>query len=595
MKIILKNIQKSFGAPVIKNLSYTFDSGKLYVIKGVSGCGKTTLLNLIGGIDTDYEGTIAVEKDGKAVDEVAGYIFQSSLLISKITVEENLLLIQNAPDEIRELSESLGIADLLPKLPSQLSGGERQRVAILRALLRSPGILLADEPTASLDDENSQKIAEIIAGLRASGRVIIVATHEHYFDAFADEIINLRYGVIDSVEKVQSFAAPSSKSVGKRKPAVAKPFSAFRYALHRNPKLLRPLSLLPLTFVFLIVMVVSTVQANFSSEYMRMICDKYPLDLIVFQPGAYESFHYKDKVTLYDCYTATEGDYLAAHLLDYKDSIFRIEGLIAEGKFPEDDHEILASYNFLTDYFGETEDYGKYVGKTVVFKGETFIVSGTVENTDGDMEQYLMADINYTPVRRTKDAMVIFIPYETLLMIGERTEAIPSLQLGVYDGLYEDSAARLALSLVNHSDTPNNFYHEVKKAQETVDQITGVFVVILFICYFVCCLFLVTIVQTELFYRRRELGYLQIFGVGKKRISKLILTEYLVKNIGALVLALAVYLVLIAVYGIANGVFVFFGLLFTPPVIALLFGLYLATVWVCSSRFLRKSVVSLIR
>ncbi len=591
MKITLNNIHKSFAEPVIKNLSYTFEAGKIYVIKGVSGCGKTTLLNLIGGIDTDFDGTILKEEGCESV----GYIFQNSLLLAKLTVEENLLLIKNAPDEIRELSERLGIADLLPKLPTQLSGGERQRVAILRALLRSPGILLADEPTASLDDENSRKIAEIIADLRESGRIIIVATHEHYFDAYADEIINLRYGVIDSVEKVHSVSLPAPKPAKQSESAEGKPFSSFRYAVRRNPKLLRPLTLLPLMLVFLIVMVVSTVQANFSSEYMRMIRDKYPLDLIVFQPGAYESFPYKDKVTLYDCYTAIEGDYLASHLLDYKDSIFRIKGLIAEGKFPEDDHEILANYNFLCDYFGETDNYGEYVGKTVVFKGETFTVSGTVKTTDGDMEHYLMADINYSPVRRTQDAMVLFIPYETLKEIGEKTEAIASLRMGVYDGLYDDSAARLALSLVNHSDTPNNFYDDIKEAQATVDQITVIFVVILFICYFVCCLFLVTIVQTELFYRRRELGYLQIFGVKKKRIRKLILTEYLVKNIGALLFALAVYLMLVAVYGIVNGTFVLFGLLFTPIVIALLFALYLATVWVCSWRFLRKSVVELIR
>ena len=75
MKITLNNIRKSFAEPVIKNLSYTFEAGKIYVIKGVSGCGKTTLLNLIGGIDTDFDGSIGIEKDGKAVSEAVGYIW----------------------------------------------------------------------------------------------------------------------------------------------------------------------------------------------------------------------------------------------------------------------------------------------------------------------------------------------------------------------------------------------------------------------------------------------------------------------------------------------------------------------------------------
>lgn len=594
MKILLNKINKSFNQPVIKNLSYTFESGKLYVIKGVSGCGKTTLLNLIGRIDTDYEGTITVEREGKEIEEKAGYIFQSSLLLSQMTVEENLLLIKNAPNEIEALCERLGIADLRSKLPDQLSGGERQRAAIVRALLRSPNILLADEPTASLDDENSRKIAETLAGLRDEGRILIVATHEHYFDAYADEIIHLRYGVIEHIEKFVPASLPSEAHPNKHTSVEGKPFSCFRYALRRNPKLLRPLSLLPLMLVFLIVMAVSTVQANFSDEYMRIVKDEYPLDLIVFQPGGYENFIYKDKVTLYDCYTATEGEYLAAHLLDCKDSIFRIDGLIAEGRFPENDHEILANYNFLDDYFGETDDYGDYVGKTVKFKGETFTVSGTVETTDGEMERYLMADWNYTPVRRTKDASVIFIPYETLKQIGEKTEEYSSLRVGVYDGLYEDKAARQALALVNQSDSPNNFYNDIEEAQADVDQFTLIFAAVLFICTFICCLFLVTVVQTELFYRKKELGYLQIFGIAKMQIGKLILSEYFIKNLSALILALAVYAVLIAVYGIANGVFVFFGLLFTPTVIAALIAIYLGTVALCCRRFLRRNVAELV-
>ena len=94
MTVELKNISKSYALPVIKHLSYTFETGKIYVIKGVSGCGKTTLLNIIGGIDKDFDG----EMIGNDAD--VSYIFQSSLLISKISVKDNLLLIKNDPDKI---------------------------------------------------------------------------------------------------------------------------------------------------------------------------------------------------------------------------------------------------------------------------------------------------------------------------------------------------------------------------------------------------------------------------------------------------------------------------------------------------------------
>ena len=195
MTVELKNISKSYASPVIKHLSYTFESGKIYVIKGVSGCGKTTLLNLIGGIDKDFDGEII----GNDAD--VSYIFQSSLLISKISVKDNLLLIKNDPDKISELAKSFGIYELLSKTPDKLSGGERQRAAIVRALLNDPKILLADEPTASLDGTNSENIAAMIAGLRDSDRMIIIATHGHCFDKYADEIINLNYGVIERVKK----------------------------------------------------------------------------------------------------------------------------------------------------------------------------------------------------------------------------------------------------------------------------------------------------------------------------------------------------------------------------------------------------------
>lgn len=151
MRIVLENIEKSYDRPVLKSINYSFETGKIYVIKGVSGCGKTTLFNIIGGLEKDYSGKVskilnADEKDSSA--EIIGYIFQYSLLLSNITIKDNLLLIKNDEGLINNLCESVGIAHLLEKFPEHLSGGERQRVAIVRALLLEPQILLADEPTA---------------------------------------------------------------------------------------------------------------------------------------------------------------------------------------------------------------------------------------------------------------------------------------------------------------------------------------------------------------------------------------------------------------------------------------------------------------
>ena len=196
MEIRLENVSKSYDRPVLKDLNIRFESGKLYVIKGVSGCGKTTLLNIIGGVEKEYEGRMVCEPQKLR----SAYIFQRSLLLSALTVRENLELIRENADAVKEQAEALGIGSLLDKLPGTISGGERQRAAIERALLREPQLLLADEPTASLDDENSRKIAERIAALKREDRIVIAATHEDYFDEYADEILQLHYGVITQVK-----------------------------------------------------------------------------------------------------------------------------------------------------------------------------------------------------------------------------------------------------------------------------------------------------------------------------------------------------------------------------------------------------------
>ena len=196
MEIQLKNLSKTYEKTVLDGLNYTFESGKLYVIKGVSGCGKTTLFNVIGGIDPEYEGEVIMPKKCRTA-----YIFQQSLLLSSLTVRENLLLIHPNQKKVESLSKALGIHDLLDRLPESLSGGERQRAAIVRALLTGPNILLADEPTASLDGKNAEAVTRMIAGLRTEERVILVATHDAYFDPYADEIIELDYGTLGAITK----------------------------------------------------------------------------------------------------------------------------------------------------------------------------------------------------------------------------------------------------------------------------------------------------------------------------------------------------------------------------------------------------------
>lgn len=590
MTIELKNITKSYNAPVIKNLSHKFESGKIYVIKGVSGCGKTTLLNIIGGIETDFYGKIENDFEDIKISDSASYIFQNSLLLSKITVLENLLLIKNNPDEVFNLCEKFNISDLLQKYPEQISGGERQRVAIVRALLQSPKILLADEPTASLDNENSINIAEAIANLRNDDRIIIVATHEHYFDRFADEIIYLQYGLVNKTEKLTpqiTFVDNDEKIVNFN--AVFR-FNHFKHALKRNPKLLSFISLCPLVFVFLIVMLVSTLQKNFNSEYLRIMQADYPMDIIMFNQSELEQFPYKDSVKIYENYIAKENNINAYYLLDEKDSVLAIKGMIEVGEFPKKNYEILASRAFVLTYFGGTTEYKSYVGNKIIFKNTEFEISGILSNFDNDVfEHNLNADIYY---QRKIDDNPIFIPYDTIKIIGEKQET--NLKVGVYDGLSKNPEVLISLQESLISGSPNQFYSDIENSQDTLNGITIIFVIVLFVSYIISCIFIVSIIQTELFYRKKELGYLQIFGIKQKRIRKMVFIEYLIKISVSFIIAAICYVVTILLYGIFFGILLFFDSIFTLIIIILLFTVYLVTVYLSIRRFLKKSIISLI-
>ena len=591
MKIQLQNVTKSYKSPVINNLTCSFEAGKIYVIKGVSGCGKTTLLNLIGGIDKKFEGNIFF--DGGTLPEDSAYVFQSSLLLSNITVMENLLLIKNAPDEINGLCELLHVRELLMKYPQQLSGGERQRIAIVRALLGSPKLFLADEPTASLDDENSSNIAEIIAGLRDPGRIIIVATHEHYFDGYADEIIHLSYGVIDRVDKSTPAVIPLDEKKNGTSSGAKIRFNNFRYALKRDPGLLRPHNLFLLALVFLIVMLVSTVQKNLSSEYERIMVKAYPADIITCNPSELQDFPYKDDLMIYDDYIACDGSVTAYHLLRKKDSVFSIKGMIAEGKYPESDREILVSQEFVRTRFGEDADLKDCVEQTVTFKGLELVISGITGNTeDADFGLNFNSDVYYQRNTRIVSDDLIFVPYDLLKTVGEKQDV--GFVLAVYDDLssHKDALHWLRENLI--SGNPNQFYSRIKDAQTGLDGITKLFVVILFVSYITSCLFMVSIVQTELFYRKKELGYLQIFGLSKKRIIGMVFSEYLLKILTALGVSAVIYLLVIVGYSIFSGIFLWFDPAFTFAIAAALIGIYLLTAYLSIRHFLKKSIICLI-
>ena len=216
----LKNIFKSFktekAIKVLKDLSQNFEKGKIYSIMGPSGSGKSTLLNLISLIDRPSSGTI--EFDGNQINfnkteendvfrsKKIGIVYQQNNLLPDFTALENIYLASLAANNNKELSISkaktllkkIGLSKRSDHFPSQLSGGEAQRISIARALVNEPEIILADEPTGSLDIETAKDIFELLNKQKKHDRLIIFATHNRFFANKADCLLEMRDGIIKS-------------------------------------------------------------------------------------------------------------------------------------------------------------------------------------------------------------------------------------------------------------------------------------------------------------------------------------------------------------------------------------------------------------
>ena len=219
--LTLKNISKHFNTEkkikVLKNLSYNFYKGKTYSLMGPSGSGKSTLLNLISLIDRPTLGFIKFNNnsvnftDNKKNDifrsEKIGIVYQQNNLLPDFTALENVYLanlsINNNKDvalaKAKDLLKKIGLSNRLNHFPSQLSGGECQRVAIARAIINDPEIILADEPTGSLDLNTAKEIFQLLNEQKKPNRLIVFATHNRFFANKADCLLEMTNGSVKTI------------------------------------------------------------------------------------------------------------------------------------------------------------------------------------------------------------------------------------------------------------------------------------------------------------------------------------------------------------------------------------------------------------
>jgi len=206
--ITLNKISKSFltnkKISVLKKINFKFNLGKVYSVVGPSGSGKSTLLNILSLIDKPTSGLIKIDKDiinfsnsvknDKIRAKKIGIVYQQNNLLPDFTALENVYLARlsltnnkkKSLDAARQIIKKMGLSDRVNHYPSELSGGEMQRIAIARALINEPQIILADEPTGSLDQTTAQEVFNVLYKLKNSNRIIIYATHNRYFANKAD-------------------------------------------------------------------------------------------------------------------------------------------------------------------------------------------------------------------------------------------------------------------------------------------------------------------------------------------------------------------------------------------------------------------------
>ena len=214
VKKIYKARRGGTSVEALKNVNFTVEKGEYVAIMGESGSGKTTLLNILAALDKATAGTVILDgMNLSTIKESAiaefrrdnlGYVFQDFNLLDTFTIEDNIYLPlvlagkrhQDMSERLSQIAPSLGITDILKKYPYEVSGGQKQRAAVARALITSPKIILADEPTGALDSKSSDELLELFSKVNKMGQTILMVTHSTKAASHASRVMFIKDGII---------------------------------------------------------------------------------------------------------------------------------------------------------------------------------------------------------------------------------------------------------------------------------------------------------------------------------------------------------------------------------------------------------------
>lgn len=641
--IELKNVGRSFREHVLEGIDLTFEEGKIYVIKGVSGCGKTTLLNILAGLDSEYQGGYFIDGDERksfdrkkerAFRSRVGYITQESLLLAHLSVYDNLCFFhRNPPEMIAYYMEQYGISHLRDRMPDNLSGGERQRVSIVRALLSGADIYIADEPTSALDYGNARQMVQDFKRLAGEpcfweGRrrpCIIIATHKDIFDEIADEVICLHYGVVDEIKcsgnrenengksqgslqgKTDQSGHPKEQSLqekensggdsqGKILPMHSgggekgqSAFCGYRNFMRKRCPLRREIPVLVVLAVFFcFIMAAVSVKANYEREMLRLFAEDYPCQVFSLPEDVFDKLAEPMQMEKLQGYQYDEGDIAAYSLFEREDSMFKSPGMLSSGHFPDNDRQVIVSAGYAEEC---GQEGSSLIGGKLSINGREYEISGVAESLE-QIDQ-TGAEFVYYP---REEGRYVFVPQEELKRYGGQTEdswgeVMVKISLEFYldkdwcsymEKNYFEAGFVTWLSIFQNRTSRWNYYAD---------------------CIIIICLaagaagllFLYNQINLELHYRKREIGYFQLFGMNRMKLYLLFLYQYGRKMAAAYFASVAIFLAGTAAIYIKNDMLF---LLSPLEFIAILAVLLVYTVVVVSMpvcRALRRDILELIR
>lgn len=593
--IKLVNLEKSFDFKVLDKINLEFKSNNIYVLKGKSGSGKTTLLNLICGLDSDYTGSIYInDKNLKSLkkDELEayrnniGYMRQECLLYRNLTVLDNLLLIENNKDKIANLCKKFNIYEIINKYPYEISGGERERVSLIRALLNDNKILLLDEPSANLDKDNSENFVNYLKKIDISDKIIIISTHENIYDDIANVIINIEYGKINMVKNKEhkNNELIIKNNIGKKD-------------LFKGLKIIKKQSIIFRIFTIILLfasLLAISFNLNFKEEYIKVKLEDTPYNIIDVNSMYLEDFEeYINKT--YTNYVYKNDNLNVYPLYEYENS--NLKNFLEVGSFPQNNNEVLINFEYATNILNAS-DLNDLIGTTININNKDYKVVGITSKNKDESPQMYNTNYSYKEIYMSgpnnKEAIFMFndelktfgvVDESDMIMIDIKPEYIIDLYNGdlveVYDTIGSSAFSQYEMG--------------IRSISTDINSITQASLLIVVVVLILTMIFLVNQISMELFYQRKEIGYLQLFHYTKDDISLFMTLRYIKDFVISLIIAIVLYLVLSLILLTVYNFNLFINVLYLCIFIIILLFYFYIIINIPLNKYLKTDIIKLIR